>query len=74
MAKGIYSLKMYALRDEFGLNEEGASKFHSICKFIVFVNFESWYRSPFAISAPNNELNLIKKLVNYKSIDEEIRR
>ena len=72
MSKAIYSLKMYLCRDPFGLKKTEIENFKCICQFIVFVYLKPWYTSTLAIAAPNNDLNLIKSLLNYKVIDESI--
>lgn len=71
MAKAIYSLKMYLLRESRELPLPEANLF-SFCQFIVFVYIRAWYTCPVSVSAPNNYLQLIKKLDSYKTIDENI--
>lgn len=72
MAKAIYSLKIYLLRESFKLSKKDVQHFYSICKFIVFVYLEPWYRSPLAIGAPNNDLKLLRSLKRYENIDKSI--
>ena len=72
MAKAIYSLKIFLFRKPYKVNKGDTEKLHAICKFIVFRYLASWYTAPLAISAPNNDLKLIKSLIDYKDIDKDI--
>ena len=46
--------------------------FHQICKFIIFIYLKSWYTAPVAIKAPNNDLQLIKRILDFVIIDSKI--
>lgn len=72
MAKAIYSLKIFLLRKQLRYTSHEIKKLYSLCKFIVFVYIESWYEAPLAISAPNNDLKLFRKLYDYSNIDSKI--
>ena len=66
MAKAIYSLKIYMFREVFKLTNTEKKALFDLCLFIVFVYIESWFKVPLAIKAPNQDLNFIKKLFEYK--------
>lgn len=72
MAKAIYSLKILLLRESFQLNLHELKNIYSICKFLVFVYVEFWFEAPSAIKAPNNDLRMLKQLIEYKAIDVDI--
>ena len=72
MSKGIYSLKIYLFRDAFKLSRVEEKRLYEICLFIVFVYIKSWYSCPLAIHAPQNDLNFIKNLLEYESIDSNL--
>lgn len=71
MSKAIYTLKMYLLRGAYSLGEKETS-FLQVCQFIVFVYMEWWFTATDVAGAPNNDIKLVKKLVNYKMVDESI--
>lgn len=72
MAKAIYSIKMFLFRKAFKVTKTDEAKLYAVCKFIVFVYLTPWYTAPLAISAPNNDLKLIKSLIKFEVIDKNI--
>lgn len=72
MAKAIYCLKIYLFRDEFKLTAREEKAISEICTFIIIVYIKAWYTAAQAPQAPNYDLQFIKKLVDYKSIDPKI--
>lgn len=71
MSKAIYCLKMFLFRESFSLGEKRNAYFE-VCQFIVFIYLESWYTATDPITAPYNDLKLVKKLEDYKEIDSKI--
>ena len=69
MSKAIYSLKIYIFRDAFRLTKQEKKGLFDICIFIVFIYIKAWYTSPLAVRAPSHDLNFIKILYKFKSID-----
>ena len=59
-------------REVFQLTNREKRALFDICLLIVFVYIESWFKAPLAIKAPNLDLNVIKKLFEYKKIDPEL--
>lgn len=74
MAKAIYSLKMFLFRDEFKLTAKERSAFSDICLFIVSTYIQAWFCAPLAVEAPNPDLQFLKKLVRYQTVDSAISR
>lgn len=72
MAKIIYSLKMFILRHEFALPDKTKNQLARFCVFIVKIYLKSWFLSPCAAMAPNNDLNLLKILKEYETVDEDV--
>lgn len=69
MSKLIYSLKIYIFKNQFKLTkkeEEGLIKFNT---FSCLVYMKSWFTSPVAIDATFNDLELLKKLYEFKDIN-----
>jgi hypothetical protein len=74
MAKAIYCLKVYLFRYEFKLTKIEEKGLCDISIFLVLVYIEAWFDATLASTAPYNDLNFIKKLYNYKTIDDSISR
>lgn len=72
MAKAIYCLKIYLFREEFKLTVTEEKSLSEICTFIVIIYVKAWFTTPHAPQAPNHDLQFMKKLHNYKSIDVKI--
>lgn len=72
MAKSIYCLKIRLFRDQFPLTEEEKNGIEDICLFIVNIYVKAWFNSHKPILAPNQDLHLLKTLVEYRLIDKEI--
>lgn len=72
MSKAIFSIKMFLFRTAFKMSKSDQDKLYAVCKFIVFRYLTHWYTAPLAISAPNNDLKLIKSLIEFKNIDKSI--
>lgn len=73
MAKANYSLKMFIFRRQFLLNDKDAEmKCRDVCIFIIRVYTQAWFCAPFAAQAPNQDLNFLKCLYEYRHIDQMI--
>lgn len=72
MAKIIYCLKIYIFRKQFKLTAHDLAAIHDFNVFIVEVYFKKWYTCQVSISAPLNDLKLLKELINYKSINKKV--
>lgn len=72
MAKAIYSLKINLFREQFRLTPKEESALRSICVFIVRLYIKVWFNSPSSIKAPLQDLNFIKSILYYNSIDKDI--
>jgi hypothetical protein len=72
MAKGLYSLKIFLFRNVFKLTTREINQLRDICIFIIRIYVKAWFRAPFAIEAPLQDLNLIKALLEYEKINKKI--
>lgn len=72
MSKAIYSLKMYIFRDSIELSADIEKSLQEISLFIVFVYVPYWYSAPLAAAAPNQDLEFIKSVYNYRTIDKNL--
>lgn len=72
MSKAIYCLKMYIFRDSCKLSAEDEKSFQDIALFIVFVYVPFWYSAPLAAAAPNQDLEFIKSVYRYRTIDKNL--
>lgn len=70
MSKAIYSLKIYIFRDAFELSPEEEKSLLDVCLFVVFIYVRFWYAAPLAITAPNQDLQFLKAVYAYKTIDK----
>ena len=72
MANAIYCLKMYIFREVYPLPIEQEKAMLDVCLFVVFVYISYWYRAPLPIMAPSKDLNLLKTLCEYRSVDRSL--
>lgn len=73
MAKEIYSLKIFIFRAQFFRNDKlNKMKFRDVCTFIIKVFIQACFNTTFAAQAPYQDLQFLKKLSNYKTIDKSI--
>ncbi|XP_050521710.1 uncharacterized protein LOC126894618 [Daktulosphaira vitifoliae] len=72
MAKALYCLKIFIFRKQFNLTQKEGMSISSICIFIIRLYVRAWFNAPLASNAPYQDLNFLKDLVNYQSIDKNI--
>jgi len=66
LAKAIYALKIWLFQKQFSLTAREERELLNICIFVVVIYFKAWFTAPFAASAPNNDFQLLKNLVEYE--------
>lgn len=71
MSKVIYALKIWMFRGQFKLTRKEEQGIMHVCVFAVRVYFKAWMQAPLAAKAPAHDLELLKTLVEYKSINKE---
>lgn len=72
MAKAIYSLKIFMFREQFRLTNYEINSLRQVCIFVILCYIKVWYTATSAILAPKNDLDFIKKLILYKSINTTV--
>ncbi|XP_044596981.1 uncharacterized protein LOC123273608 [Cotesia glomerata] len=72
MAKAIYSLKIYIFRDVFELTKEEEKSLLDVCLFVVFVYVRFWFTAPLAVAAPNQDLQFVKTVYAYRTVDKGV--
>lgn len=72
MAKAIYCLKIFMFREQYPMTNQERLTVRDTSIFIVMLYVEAWFTAPFAPAAPNNDLQFLKKLYDYQSIDKEV--
>lgn len=72
MAKLIYSLKIFLFRSQFRLTAREMSSLGHFNTFIVKVYLKAWFTCACAVSAPQNDLNLLRELESYKKVHTDI--
>ncbi|ESN94171.1 hypothetical protein HELRODRAFT_163957 [Helobdella robusta] len=71
MAKLIYAFKLYMYRHQFRLTRVEEKEF---CRFIVFgicVYLRSWFTTPDLLSAARHDLQLVKRIQQFRDVDRE---
>lgn len=66
IAKAIYALKIWLFQKQFKLTAREEKGIRSICIFVVVVYLKAWITAPFAVSARNNDLQLLQLLIQYE--------
>lgn len=72
MSKAIYSLKVWMFRGQFKLTQREEQGLRRMSIFVVTVYVKYWIEAPLPMSAPRNDLELLKTLHTYKSIDKAV--
>jgi hypothetical protein len=72
MAKAIYAIKLWMFYDQFPLTKKEEQGMRDVAIFVVHVYLKTWFRAPLSASAPNNDLQLLKILYNYKTINASV--
>jgi hypothetical protein len=72
MAKLIYCIKIFLFRSQFHLTSHEISGLRIFNVFIIRLYLKAWYTCQCAVSAPRNDLQLMKDLVAYKSVNKTV--
>ena len=67
MAKALYTLKIWIFRGQFKLTKREEQGIREICIFVSCVYVKAWFTAPLAVSAPNNDLCFLQRLVRFQS-------
>jgi hypothetical protein len=72
MAKAIYCLKIFLFRSQFRLTQKEEMSIASVCVFIIRLYIKAWFVAPMTSRALYQDLNFLKDLIRYQSIDKSI--
>lgn len=72
MARIIYAMKAYLFREHLDLESDFHDSLERFCIFVALIYTKHWNRCSNAVDAPYNDLQLLKELLEYMEIDEEI--
>ena len=72
MSKIIYSFKIWMFRSQFTLTAREEKGLRELCIFFARVYVKAWYTAPLPTAAPNNDLQLLKSLSAYSTINAAI--
>lgn len=72
LAKLIYCFKIYLFRSQFRLTARELNGLREFNVFIVMIYLKAWYTCQCPISAPQNNISLLKQLEMYKTINESV--
>ncbi|XP_063974411.1 uncharacterized protein LOC135161076 [Diachasmimorpha longicaudata] len=72
MSKSIYSLKIFLFRNQFNLTSKEKSGLIDACIFIIMSYQRAWFTASNAVSAPNNDLHLLKRIATNASSSSRV--
>lgn len=72
MSKIIYTFKIWLFRKQFSLTAREEKGLRELCIFFARIYVKAWYTAPLPTAAPNNDLQLLKSLVAYSSVNAAI--
>ncbi|XP_044594332.1 uncharacterized protein LOC123271871 isoform X1 [Cotesia glomerata] len=72
MAKAIYNLKIFMFRNQLKLTKTEIVGVRQICIFVIKFHIKAWFSATSAITAPSNDLMLIKNLLLDKKINSAV--
>ncbi|GBN35816.1 hypothetical protein AVEN_136995-1 [Araneus ventricosus] len=74
MSKMLYYLKIWMFSCQFTITPTEEKGLQKICIFAIHVYLKAWMTASLPQNAPYNDFNLMKSLLKFKKIDEEIRK
>ena len=72
MAKLVYSFKIFIFRAQFSLNLDEHRALINFLIFVVIIYVGAWFRCKNGVAAPRRDLELLKKLADYREKNLEI--
>ena len=72
MSKALYALKIYLFRDFIVLTSAEMEGIVMLCQFLLLIFIKYWFLCPLSTSAPANDLQKLKDLVEFKSINPKL--
>ena len=72
MAIAIYALKVWLFRDQAKIAYDVVQNLLQICTFIAKIYINAWFSAPDPASAPRNDLNLLKELLENENVNATV--
>lgn len=72
MAKALYAFKIYMFSTQFKLTKREKKGLGNVCLFLVRCYVTAWYDATSAVSAPLNDLALLRNLSRFQEVDAAI--
>lgn len=72
MAKAIYALKIFMFLKFFQLSQQDMVSLTFFCLFVVRFYVKAWTRCTHAVEAPKQDLNFLKQIQTYATVDPQI--
>lgn len=72
MSKALYSLKLVMFASQVKLTAREKKGLKSFCVFVVLMYVRYWFTANRAISAPQNDLVFLQKLLLYQKVDQKV--
>lgn len=72
MATALYCLKLCLFRKQIKLPQAEAAGLFHVAIFILRVYLKVWFSASHSLSAPQNDLQLLKDLVDYQSVNRRV--
>lgn len=71
MAKAIYCLKIFMFASQFNLRNHELNALRDVCLFVVKFYVKIWFQCTKPLQAPRLDLQFMKDILAYRSIDRE---
>lgn len=72
MARALYCLKIYLFKHQLKLTKKDEKAVREICIFTVMIYIKYWFQASTSQSAPRNDLQLLKDLKAFESVNKNL--
>ena len=72
MAKAIYAIKIWMFAKQFKLKKAEENALRDVAIFVSSLYVKAWFQAPLSTSAPATDLQFLKHLSKYKSVNEKV--
>ena len=72
MARAIYCLKIFLFRSQYNISDLTKKAIGEICVFIIKFYVKAWFTCPLPNKSPNQDLQFIKDLKSFQTVDKDI--
>jgi len=72
MAKAIYAIKIWMFAKQFKLTKAEDNALRDVAIFVSSLYVKAWFQAPLSTSASATDLQFLKDLSKYKSVNEKV--